>query len=37
MLGSLAHLGDLPVALTSSKPGRPLHESLGFTVASPST
>lgn len=37
MLGSLAHLGGLPVTLTSSRLGRPLYESLGFIVASPST
>ncbi|GIF45822.1 ribosomal protein S18 acetylase RimI-like enzyme [Asanoa ferruginea] len=37
MLGSLAHLGDLPVTLTASRLGRPLYESLGFTAAAPST
>ncbi|WP_411109536.1 GNAT family N-acetyltransferase [Streptomyces sp. c-19] len=37
MLGSLAHLADLPVTLTASKLGRPLYESLGYTVAAPST
>ncbi|MFI1659031.1 GNAT family N-acetyltransferase [Streptomyces sp. NPDC020472] len=37
MLGSLAHLTDLPVTLTASKLGRPLYESLGYTVAAPST
>ncbi|WP_123453328.1 GNAT family N-acetyltransferase [Streptomyces sp. PanSC19] len=37
MLGSLAHLADLPVTLTASKLGRPLYESLGYTVAVPST
>ncbi|MER5207598.1 GNAT family N-acetyltransferase [Streptomyces sp. NPDC002825] len=37
MLGSLAHLKDLPVTLTASKLGRPLYESLGYTVAAPST
>ncbi|RKT18504.1 ribosomal protein S18 acetylase RimI-like enzyme [Streptomyces sp. 1114.5] len=37
MLGSLAHLADLPATLTASKLGRPLYESLGYTVASPST
>ncbi|MFF0476545.1 GNAT family N-acetyltransferase [Streptomyces sp. NPDC004284] len=37
MLGSLAHLADLPLTLTASKLGRPLYESLGYTVAAPST
>lgn len=37
MLGSLAHLVDLPVTLTSSRLGLPLYESLGFTAAAPST
>ncbi|WP_369184311.1 GNAT family N-acetyltransferase [Streptomyces sp. Y1] len=37
MLGALAHLADLPATLTSSKLGRPLYESLGYVVASPST
>jgi GNAT superfamily N-acetyltransferase len=37
MLGSLAHLVDLPVTLTASRLGRPLYESLGFTAAAPST
>ncbi|MEU1288280.1 GNAT family N-acetyltransferase [Kitasatospora sp. NPDC005856] len=37
MLGALAHLVDLPVTLTASKLGRPLYESLGYTVATPST
>ncbi|MFH8367812.1 GNAT family N-acetyltransferase [Streptomyces sp. NPDC018031] len=37
MLGSLAHLADLPVTLTASTLGRPLYESLGYTVAAPST
>lgn len=37
MLGSLAHLADLPVTLTASKLGRPLYESLGYTAAAPST
>lgn len=37
MLGSLAHLADLPLTLTSSKLGRPLYESLGYTAAAPST
>jgi GNAT superfamily N-acetyltransferase len=37
MLGSLAHLADLPVTLTASRLGRPLYESLGFTAAGPST
>jgi GNAT superfamily N-acetyltransferase len=37
MLGSLAHLVDLPVTLTASRLGRPLYESLGFTAATPST
>ncbi|MFJ3093945.1 GNAT family N-acetyltransferase [Streptomyces hydrogenans] len=37
MLGSLAPLAHLPVTLTASKLGRPLYESLGYTVAAPST
>ncbi|MFB7364735.1 GNAT family N-acetyltransferase [Streptomyces hydrogenans] len=37
MLGALAPLAHLPVTLTASKLGRPLYESLGYTVASPST
>ncbi|MEU0563593.1 GNAT family N-acetyltransferase [Dactylosporangium sp. NPDC006015] len=37
MLGSLAHLTGVPVTLTASRLGRPLYESLGFTVTSPST
>lgn len=37
MLGSLAHLADLPLTLTASKLGRPLYEALGYTVAAPST
>ncbi|MFE2725662.1 GNAT family N-acetyltransferase [Kitasatospora sp. NPDC059327] len=37
MLGALAHLADLPATLTASKLGRPLYESLGYTVASPAT
>ncbi|MER7947547.1 GNAT family N-acetyltransferase [Streptomyces sp. NPDC096079] len=37
MLGSLAPVADLPVTLTASKLGRPLYESLGYTVAAPST
>ncbi|MFI5648582.1 GNAT family N-acetyltransferase [Kitasatospora sp. NPDC051705] len=37
MLGALAHLADLPLTLTASKLGRPLYESLGYAVASPST
>ncbi|GAA2833408.1 GNAT family N-acetyltransferase [Kitasatospora sp. CM 4170] len=37
MLGALAHLTDHPATLTASKLGRPLYESLGYTVASPST
>ncbi|MFC5661961.1 GNAT family N-acetyltransferase [Kitasatospora misakiensis] len=36
MLGALAHLTDHPATLTASKLGRPLYESLGYTVASPS-
>ncbi|MEV4139276.1 GNAT family N-acetyltransferase [Dactylosporangium sp. NPDC049742] len=37
MLGSLAHLTGVPVTLTASRLGRPLYESLGFTVTSPAT
>ncbi len=37
MLGALAHVADLPATLTASKLGRPLYESLGYAVASPST
>ncbi|MFE6783876.1 GNAT family N-acetyltransferase [Streptomyces sp. NPDC057680] len=37
MLGALAHLAEVPVTLTASKLGRPLYESLGYTVAAPST
>ncbi|MEJ3744864.1 GNAT family N-acetyltransferase [Actinomycetes bacterium KLBMP 9797] len=37
MLGSLAHLVDLPVTLTASRLGKPLYESLGFIAATPST
>ncbi|MFJ9823328.1 GNAT family N-acetyltransferase [Streptomyces sp. NPDC101160] len=37
MLGSLTHLADLPLTLTSSKLGRPLYESLGYVAAAPST
>ncbi|MEV6973560.1 GNAT family N-acetyltransferase [Kitasatospora sp. NPDC093806] len=37
MLGALAHVADLPATLTASKLGRPLYESLGYTVASPSS
>ncbi|MFF7989768.1 GNAT family N-acetyltransferase [Kitasatospora xanthocidica] len=37
MLGALAHLADLPATLTASQLGRPLYESLGYTVATPST
>ncbi|MBD0671306.1 GNAT family N-acetyltransferase [Streptomyces sp. CBMA156] len=37
MLGALAHLADRPATLTASKLGRPLYESLGYTVATPST
>ncbi|MCG6500055.1 GNAT family N-acetyltransferase [Kitasatospora sp. A2-31] len=37
MLGALAHLADQPATLTASKLGRPLYESLGYTVATPAT
>lgn len=37
MLGSLAHLVELPVTLTASRLGVPLYESLGFTATAPST
>ncbi|OXM44775.1 GNAT family N-acetyltransferase [Amycolatopsis alba] len=37
MLGSLAPLAGLPVTLTASKAGRPLYESLGFTVVGQAT
>ncbi|SDT78454.1 Ribosomal protein S18 acetylase RimI [Streptomyces sp. TLI_053] len=37
MLGALAGVADLPATLTASKLGRPLYESLGYTVAAPST
>jgi ribosomal protein S18 acetylase RimI-like enzyme len=37
MLGSLAHLTDVPVTLTASRLGRPLYESLGFTTGTDST
>ncbi|RSN40732.1 GNAT family N-acetyltransferase [Amycolatopsis sp. WAC 04197] len=37
MLGSLVPLAEKPVTLTASKAGRPLYESLGFTVAGEST
>ncbi|MFE5506966.1 GNAT family N-acetyltransferase [Amycolatopsis japonica] len=37
MLGSLVPLAERPVTLTASKAGRPLYESLGFTVAGEST
>ncbi|GAA4469150.1 GNAT family N-acetyltransferase [Phytohabitans houttuyneae] len=37
MLGSLAPLTGLPVTLTASRLGKPLYESLGYTVAAPST
>ncbi|MEV7020732.1 GNAT family N-acetyltransferase [Kitasatospora sp. NPDC093558] len=37
MLGALAHMADLPATLTASKLGRPLYESLGYAVATPST
>ncbi|MFI0445115.1 GNAT family N-acetyltransferase [Actinomadura sp. 6N118] len=37
MLGSLAHLVDVPVTLTASRLARPLYESLGFIAATPST
>ncbi|MFC3452962.1 GNAT family N-acetyltransferase [Amycolatopsis speibonae] len=37
MLGSLAPLAGSPVTLTASKAGRPLYESLGFTVTAEST
>ncbi|MFD9789356.1 GNAT family N-acetyltransferase [Streptomyces sp. NPDC059070] len=37
MVGSLAPMAHLPVTLTASRLGRPLYESLGFTVVTPST
>lgn len=37
MRASLADLAQLPATLTASKLGRPLYESLGYTVAAPST
>jgi ribosomal protein S18 acetylase RimI-like enzyme len=37
MLGSLAHLAEVPVTLTASRLGRPLYESLGYTTAGAST
>ncbi|MER7672778.1 GNAT family N-acetyltransferase [Kitasatospora sp. NPDC096128] len=37
MRASLADLAQLPATLTASKLGRPLYESLGYSVASPST
>ncbi|WP_405004173.1 GNAT family N-acetyltransferase [Kitasatospora purpeofusca] len=37
MLAALADATDLPATLTASKLGRPLYESLGYEVASPST
>ncbi|MFK0214059.1 GNAT family N-acetyltransferase [Streptomyces sp. NPDC090298] len=37
MLGALARVADLPATLTASKLGRPLYESLGYTVAAPAT
>ncbi|MFI6155529.1 GNAT family N-acetyltransferase [Kitasatospora sp. NPDC051170] len=37
MLGALAHMADHPATLTASKLGRPLYESLGYQLASPST
>lgn len=37
MLGAMAHMAELPATLTASKLGRPLYESLGYVVASPST
>ncbi|MGW5666507.1 GNAT family N-acetyltransferase [Micromonospora sp. NPDC003776] len=37
MLGSLAHMVDMPVTLTASRLGRPLYESLGFRAVTPST
>ncbi|MFJ8429963.1 GNAT family N-acetyltransferase [Kitasatospora sp. NPDC094019] len=37
MLGALAHVTDFPATLTASRLGRPLYESLGYTVTSPST
>ncbi|MFK8907174.1 GNAT family N-acetyltransferase [Streptomyces sp. YS-3] len=37
MLGSLAPMANLPVTLTSSRLGRPLYESLGFTAVTAST
>lgn len=37
MHASLAHLRGLPVTLTSSRLGKPLYESLGFTPATAAT
>lgn len=37
MLGSLAHMADLPLTLTASALGRPLYESLGYVAVAPST
>ncbi|MFD9685739.1 GNAT family N-acetyltransferase [Kitasatospora sp. NPDC059088] len=37
MTASLADLAQVPATLTASKLGRPLYESLGYTVAAPST
>lgn len=37
MLGSMAHLSQVPLTLTASRLGRPLYESLGYVEAAPST
>lgn len=37
MLGSMASMAELPMTLTASRLGRPLYESIGYAVASPST